>query len=175
MLFEAYAASAHPAYPPRRNTKHQGIRENVAGHDCARPHCGKGADRQAWEDCRLCAEACASLHTGSGQPLRLLAVSSQDRWQRHPRTSRKQVIRKADTRTDEDVVANLDAVPHHRLVFHSDPIANARARFDEGMVADIAIAPDHGSLHDVRESPYASTPADLLAFAQRLGMNEDIG
>jgi hypothetical protein len=175
MLFEAYPAPAHPACPLRRSTHHQGIRGDVAGHDRAGPDCGIGADRQAGEDCGPRAETGASLHTSSDPPSRLLSVSCQDRRQRHPRTSREHVVHKADTRTDEDVVTNLDAVPHHRLVFDSYAVANARARFDESVVADIAIAPDHGALHDVRKGPYPRTSAYLLAFAQRTGMNEDVG
>jgi hypothetical protein len=35
------------------------------------------------------------------------------------------------------------------------------------MVTYVAVAPDHGSLHDVRESPDLRAGANLIAFAKR--------
>jgi hypothetical protein len=115
------------------------------------------------------------LYARPRQPPRLPVISCNDRRQKHSRTSRKHVVRKADAWTDEDVITNLDTVPHHSLVFDGNSVANARAGFNEGMVTNVAIAANHGTLHDVRVGPDSRTRTNLLAFAERTGMNKDVG
>jgi hypothetical protein len=59
------------------------------------------------------------------------------------------------------------------LVLQSNPVADAGSGFYKGMVTYIAVAPDHGSLHDVRKSPYAGAGSNLVALAKRKAMDED--
>ena len=105
----------------------------------------------------------------------MLSIPCNDHRQKHPSTARKHVVSKADAWTDEDVITNLDPVPHHRLVFDGDSVAYARAGFNKGMATNVAIAADYGPLHDVRVGPYSRARTNLLAFAQRTGVNENVG
>src|SRR5262249_52223718 len=44
-----------------------------------------------------------------------------------------------------------------------------------GLVPDFALAADHGTPHYVRVGPYSRPRTNLLAFAERTGMNIDVG
>ena len=147
---------------------------NITSDDSPGRDHGIGADPHAGEDHAARPESGTVLDTRLHQPPLPVAIAIGDCGQRHSRTSRKHVVRKADARTDEDIITNLDPVPHHRLVFDCDSVANARTGFDEGVVTNIAIAADHGTPHYVRVGPYSRTRTNLLAFAERMGMNKDV-
>src|SRR5215467_8496750 len=91
----------------------------------------------------------------------------------HPRATRRQIIGEADARPDKDVVADLDPVPHHRLIFYRDPIADPRSGFDKRVAANVTVAADHGPFHDMRKGPDSRARADLVALANRAGVDED--
>ena len=150
------------------------MRGYITGDDSPGGHHGIGADAYAGEDNAARPEAGAGLDARLLQPPRPSAVPLRDRGQRHSRTSRKGVVCKADPGTDKDIIADLHPFPDHCLVLDRDPIADVRAGFEEDVITDVAVAPNYGPLHDVRKSPYPSAPANLLAFAERKIMNEDI-
>jgi hypothetical protein len=87
-------------------------------------------------------------------------------------TKLKKIVCATNAGTYKHVIFDLDPVPHHSLVLEGDPVADAGTGFNEGMITYIAVAPDHGSLHDVRESPYMRAGSNLVALAKPKAMDE---
>jgi hypothetical protein len=150
------------------------MRGHIAGDDSRGSHHGVSANPYAGEDYAARAKTGAGFDTSLHQPRLTVAIAPGDRGQWHSRASRKQVVGKAYPRTDKDIIVDRHPVPHHRLVFNGDPVANLRTGFKKSVITDIAIAADYGALHDVREGPYSGARANLLALAERIGVNKDI-
>src|SRR5215469_2284150 len=91
----------------------------------------------------------------------------------HAGATRRQIIGEAGAWADKNVVADLDPVPHHRLIFYRDPIADPRPGFDERVAANVTVAADYGSFHHMRKGPDPRARTDLFALANRAGVNED--
>ena len=79
---------------------------------------------------------------------------------------RPQVVGEGDPRADEDLVADLDAVPDQTGVLDGDPIAEAGAALDEDVIADVAVGPDLCAGEQVGERPDPGPGPDLVGLLQ---------
>jgi hypothetical protein len=122
---------------------------------CTRQNHASRSKRRAISD--------AGRHKPSGRS----SVIGGARRERRSATAGENIVCETDPGADKHVISDIDPVPHHRLVLYGDPVADAGAGFDKGMVTNIAVAPDHGSLHDVRESPDLRAGPNVVAFAKR--------
>src|SRR6476620_9234863 len=79
-------------------------------------------------------------------------------------TAREAIVGEGGIGTDENVIAQTDAIPELYAAFHRDAIAHDHVVFDEHAIADIAIATDLRSGEDVGKGPdpgIGSYPAGL--------------
>ena len=148
---------------------------NVAGDDGTGCHSRIGTNPYPGEDHAAGPKAGTFFYSCSDKPLLCLAIALSNRRQFHSRASRTNVVRKTYRRADKNIILDLDPFPNRSLVLDSDPVTDARAGLEERVVADIAIMPNHGPLHNVRKRPYPRALTNLLAFAERLGMDKNAG
>lgn len=173
-----YQARATPTHPPSAfcwHANNQSVWLNATRDYGTGRHHRISADPHPSANHAAGPERCTALNASLYEPRGPAAITSGYRRQQHPRTARKRVIGEADTGADENIVADLDAVPNHYLVLHGYPVSEAGAGFNERMVANVAISPDDSPFHDMRKGPYSCTGSNLLALAKRKAMHKDFG
>jgi hypothetical protein len=139
------------------------MRRHIAGHN------GTSADQRMLRDGHATdhdnpGAQCGSLLHNGGQQLSTVALDV---------CAGAQVIGKDDPRTQEDVIADMNAVEDHHLVLDRDAVAHRGAALNESSVTDVAVAANSCTSEDVGECPDPRPVPDVVAFAQSMWMHED--
>jgi hypothetical protein len=155
-------ARTHPALLSRRVAYHQGKVWNGTKDDGARPNESKPAYDYTTEDgcvcsnrgirpdqCRL--QRCASFLNASS---RIVVVRQNAIW------------------AEEDVVLNRYALPDCNSILDRDIVSEGGAGLDEGVISDIAIRADPRTRHNVSESPYSGSAANVRRLDEGIRVYE---
>jgi ion channel POLLUX/CASTOR len=159
VLLDAHVVDV--ADDPRRVADDGGVRRHRPRHDRSRTDHGAVPDGDAREDRGVGADRRAVVDHRGGERLGLLLAA------------RERVVGERRVGSDEDVVADSQAVPELHAALDGDPVAQHHVVLDEDAVADVAVGAEHRAREHVCERPDAGTRPDLVGLADALGMDED--
>jgi len=134
----------------------QGMLRHVAGHDRARAHESKLANRDTADNGGVCTNGCSPPYQCR---FKMVGILTQAR----PRIV---IICKHDGWTQEAVVFDGHPVPDQGLVLDSYPIPNRCATLNEDAPAQVAVPTNPGSRHNVSKRPDPCSGSNVFAFTE---------